>query len=308
MNEPIYHHFLPQFYLRRWTGHDGRLCRYSKPYGDLIVPKRVYPKSTGGRNQLYTLSNAPAGRTQRIESGFMQPVDTLASDALRMLEHGDPRLLRDPKYRSAWSRFIMSLMRRRPEDISRLQQAVGEEWARRMPELARKYEEMRSQTDPPTFQEYLDERNIDDMRDWALQTGCRLIDHRRIGDILNNMRWFIKSIRSGDDQYLTSERPVLMIDELNSSEAFVMLPIGPTRLFVAVHSVEMQQRIEAVEPEQHIRSVNGMAVARAMECVYGQDDSLRDFVQEHFGTRRRPSLMDRLIEYRQRLNASADSE
>lgn len=307
MNEPIYHHFLPQFYLRRWTGSDGRLCRFSKPYGDLIVAKRVSPKGTGGRNLLYTLTSAPDGQAQQIEKGFMHPVDTLASDALSMLESGDHRLLRDAKYRSAWSRFIMSLMLRMPEDISGLQQAIGEEWARRMPELSRKYEELRSPSDPPTFQHYLEQR-ADDMRDWALQTNRSLIDHRRIGEILNNMRWFIRSIEGGGRKYLTSDRPVFMIDELNSPEAFIMLPISPTSLFVAVNNIETQRRVEAMEPERHIESVNQTAAGRAMECVYGQDDSLRDFVQEHFGTRRRPSVMDRMIAYRKRLNASVDSE
>src|SRR5258708_33202485 len=130
MSDLIYHLFLPQFYQRRWVGPDGRLCRFSKPYGDLIVAKRVSPKGTGGQDRLYSLTGAPADQAQRIETGFMHPVDTLASDALNMLENGDPRLKHEAKYRSAWSRFVMSLMMRTPEDIARLQRAVREAWAR----------------------------------------------------------------------------------------------------------------------------------------------------------------------------------
>ncbi len=308
MNEPVYHHFLPQFYLRRWVGPDGRLCRFSKPYGDLTVAKRVSPKGTGGQGRLYSLTGAPADQTQRIEKGLMHSVDTLASDALSMLENGDPRLQHDAKYRSAWSRFVMSLMMRTPEDIAGLQQAIREEWARHMPGLVRKYEERRTPSDPPTFQEYLDRLNLADMRDWALQIGSALMDHQWIGNVLNNMRWFVRSIEGGDSQYLTSDRPVLMVDELASPEAFIMLPIGPARLFVAVHNVETQQRVEAVEPAQHIQGINIMAAGRAMEYVYGRDDSLRDFVQEHFGTRRRASLIDRLIAYRQGVNAAGGSQ
>ena len=304
MNDPIYHHFLPQFYQRRWVGPDGRLCRFSKPYGDLISAKRVSPKRTGGQDLLYSLTGAPTDQAQRIETDIMCSVDTLASDALSMLENGDPQLQHDAKYRSAWPRFVMSLMMRTPEDIAGLQHALREEWARHMPELVRKYAEQRALSDPPTFQGYLDRLKFADMRDWALEIGPKLMDHRWIDNILNNMRWFVRSIEGGEGQYLTSDRPVLMVDELKSPEAFIMLPVGPTRLFVVVHNVETQRRVEAVEPAQHIQGINMMAAGRAMKCVYGRDDSLRDFIQEHFGTRRRSSLIDRLIAHRQRVNAA----
>jgi hypothetical protein len=29
VSEPIRHHYIPVFYLKKWTGPDGRLCEYS---------------------------------------------------------------------------------------------------------------------------------------------------------------------------------------------------------------------------------------------------------------------------------------
>ena len=39
------HHYIPVFYLRQWTGADGRLCEFSKPY-DRVKPRRVNPDGT----------------------------------------------------------------------------------------------------------------------------------------------------------------------------------------------------------------------------------------------------------------------
>jgi hypothetical protein len=46
------HHYIPQFYLNRWAGTDGRLCEYSRPY-DIVKPKFVHPSGTGYERGLY---------------------------------------------------------------------------------------------------------------------------------------------------------------------------------------------------------------------------------------------------------------
>jgi len=80
---------------------------------------------TGGEDGLYELKGLPPEEAQRIETAFMKPLDTLANDALVMLESDDPRIRLDPKYRSAWSRFLMSLMMRMPTDISVLREGLA---------------------------------------------------------------------------------------------------------------------------------------------------------------------------------------
>jgi len=55
MNEPISYHYLPVFYLRQWTGGDGRLFRYYRGNGR-VISSPISPKRTGSEDRLYTLA------------------------------------------------------------------------------------------------------------------------------------------------------------------------------------------------------------------------------------------------------------
>ena len=75
MNEPLKHHFTPAFYLRQWAGDDGQLCEFSKPYGNVVKPKRTHPESTGYVERLYSVEGLPDAVAHVVESRFMQPLD-----------------------------------------------------------------------------------------------------------------------------------------------------------------------------------------------------------------------------------------
>lgn len=59
LNAPNKHHYLPVFYLNRWTGEDGRLFRYYRPYQD-VVASPITPSNTGFEDGLYTLDGLPS--------------------------------------------------------------------------------------------------------------------------------------------------------------------------------------------------------------------------------------------------------
>ena len=67
MSAPIRHHYLPVFYLARWAGDDGKVCRFHRPYRDVVV-SRLTPEHTGFEDRLCSLEGAPAGQEQRIET------------------------------------------------------------------------------------------------------------------------------------------------------------------------------------------------------------------------------------------------
>ena len=52
-NEGDKHHYLPVFYLKSWTGADGRLCEFSRPY--TLKPGQVMPAKGAGE----TAQDAP---------------------------------------------------------------------------------------------------------------------------------------------------------------------------------------------------------------------------------------------------------
>ena len=64
MNEPIHHHYLSVFYLSRWVGSDGRICRFSRPYGDAVKAGRVAPKAARAAER--SLPKARRKRSRQI--------------------------------------------------------------------------------------------------------------------------------------------------------------------------------------------------------------------------------------------------
>lgn len=294
MSVPIKHHYSPVFYLTRWTGEDGRLCQYSRPH-ERVVANRRYPSQTGFRERLYEMPDQPPEIAQQVESRFMQPLDTLAAETLGALEAGDPVMTRDPRLRSAWSRFILSMMLRGPEAMAALKRGVETQWQKSSPALETRYASMRRPDDPPTLPEYLERlgKNLDS---WAMSLAPRLIDHHMIGEVLNNMRWIIRRITSEAGELLTSDRPVLSSWTLTEQNAFLFLPIGPRAMFVAVNDIETQRIVEARDPAEQVRSWNQFAVGRAIRYVYGRNDAHLGFVSEHFGQHRRPTLLEQLAD------------
>jgi len=301
MSIPLKHHHLPIFYLKRWLSEDGQLSQFSRPRKEVIA-RRKYPSQTAYLERLYEMPGLPAEKAQQIEQGFMQLLDSQAAEALSALENDDPHMQTDSRLRSAWSRFIMSLLLRAPDDIAALKAGVLEEWLRAIPNLEAEYAAKKAPEDPPTFAEYFASRNPYEIARWAMSLAPKLMDHHGIGALLNNMRWFIVRISSEAGEFLTSDRPVAMSWTLTEEHAFLFLPIGPKAVFVAVNDIETQQIIEARDPAERVDAVNQFVAGRAVKYVYSRSDAALDFVRLHMGTRQRKSLIEQIAERRRNAN------
>ena len=101
------HHYIPVFYLKRWcSGDDKKICEYSRPH-KAIYDRRIHPVQTGFQDRLYEKKGVPKIIAQQVEDDFMKSVDTLASEALQLIETGDAKIDTDAKHRSAWSLFLI---------------------------------------------------------------------------------------------------------------------------------------------------------------------------------------------------------
>lgn len=115
-NPPLKHHYIPAFYLKRWTSLNRKLVEYSRPEYKLIS-KYTTPENTGFERRLYEMRGFSSELAQQVEEKFFKPVDTKASEALALLEQLGHTAEWTDETRSAWSRFIVSLLLRCPEDI-----------------------------------------------------------------------------------------------------------------------------------------------------------------------------------------------
>lgn len=299
-NEPIYHHFIPQFYLRRWSNPERKVCRFSRPY-DKIIPKMTPISGTGGQDRLYELKTVSPEYAQWFEKGPMKAIDTAANHVLDLLEAGKVESLTVDQ-RKMWAGFLMSMLMRGPRDIEAIKAAYADEWQRLIPEIVADFEGSENEITRSLA------KNIPEMLakdspllgDWGLEMAVSLMDHSGIGTIIINMQWMVREFPEDAPELLTSDRPVMQSGELIANDDYLMLPIGPRKLFIAVGDIETVLRVRAYDAALQAEAVNKFIVGRAQECVYGTNDVQLEFVRKHFGTRPKKSLFERLSEFRKR--------
>jgi len=272
-------HFVPCFYSSLWTGGDGKLCEFTRPY-DRVKPLRKHPAATGYSPNLYTEAALPPALRTYLEDGFLKRVDQRAFDTLQLILANRIADL-TPDLRSAWARFIMSMIQRSPGKIAKLRKLWRGDDLKYDHSVERRYRELRKETDPPTFREYLAQAPLETSGRGQVQLFQNVMDLPRVGTQIVNMIWGVLTIPDVPFKLLTSDRPIIMTNGIGRAEAHVAVPIGPRKLFLAANKQETIDWIIALSPSDVIMQVNTMVVMQAEKFVYGESDFAINFVEKH---------------------------
>ena len=183
------------------------------------------------------------------------------------------------KLRSGWSRFILSLVHRTPERLALLKEKCRVVLAERLAEIEPVYHEFRSSSDPPTFAQLRARMQHDaEHKTWAVLLQD-VIDSVTVGTFINAMRWSVVTVRNAPHSILTSDRPVYMTNGINHPEGQTILPIGPTQMFVAVNTPQMEVALRTCDPHRLLGQMNDKVVRHACRYVYGIDDRQLRYVE-----------------------------
>lgn len=292
MNEPIDHHYLPVFYLSRWAGDDGAICRLKREYGGVVKAKRLVPDGTAFEPRLYELRGLPPERAQAMERDFMARLDSQAAEALVLLEAGFPDPEWQPGPRSAWSRFLLTQLLRAPEDIAQLKSSVHEEWSKAIPRLEAAYNAQRTADMPATVDEYLAQLDDGDTDHFALKIARTLMNHPKINQLVMDMHWQVLLVPPDGPALVTSDRPVWMTLTLTEPDAFISVPIGPRRLFHAATATATLAALKGKAIGDLVAARNLLTIQHAVKFVFGVDDTELLVAKEHLATRRHSSLLE----------------
>lgn len=291
MQVPLKHHFLPVFYLKQWVNDsNGLLTEYSKPYGNLVKARRKHPEATGYITRLYAAEGLPDNLANEMERDFFSPVDSQAADALWvMLSRGEV----SQSQRTAWAKFVVSLMCRMPEDV-RLSKEMIVELARSISPLLRPfYDASRNHEENDRFEE-LSASFEAASPNRALRHLKRVISHEKLLSGIEAMSWEILTLE-GNRHLLTSDRPVTYTSVLGHVDSHVVLPVGPRSLFVAASDVSFVRKLRQMKTNEVVALANRAAVEQAHRYVFGSDDEQLRFVQNRMGQSRSPQLVERMI-------------
>ncbi|WP_082584841.1 DUF4238 domain-containing protein [Caulobacter sp. Root655] len=282
MSEPRKHHYLPEFYLKRWaTNGEGKVCVYRRPHG-IVDVRWLHPAGVGFQKDLYTIpSRADPVARQEMETGFMTPIDTQAANALAYIAaHGarPPNL----KLQQGWSRFVLSLLYRHPRQIEFIRTKVRENDETTWSDLERNYDAIRGPDDPSTYREYRETTGKAICDETEAQLIRSMIDSAWIGDHLTRMHWNFITLEQPKHGLLTSDDPVMTSNGVGNRDGFVIVPVGPRTLFLAVNDLEVRDAF-AKAPHKLERAFNDATVNQAEAIVVGANEHHRAFVDRRLG-------------------------
>lgn len=279
MSEPIKHHYLPVFYLKQWTGSDGRVVRYYRPHKQ-VRASPISPANTGYEPLLYALTVESPERRQVIEKEFMGPqVDGPAAAVLQTLVTVRPPELTNSA-KCDWVRFLISLLVRNPQKLADLQEKGRRQVEDSLFLEPHEYASLKGPSDPPTFLEWVETKSPYVLENVARVMLPRLIDNANIGQELINYKWFTLDFPESRFSLLTSDRPLVLTTGLKKERCVVALPLGPRLAFFAVRDKSLlNDLLENKGNEGIARALNESVVSQAYKHVYGTDDSQLRFVE-----------------------------
>jgi len=293
-NPPLKHHYIPAFYLRRWAV-DGMVMQFMKVHGGEIKPLPRAPEATGFENRLYEMKGHDPAVAQMFEELYFKPLDTKAAEALEMLYRHGHLAPWTSESRTDWTRFMLSLLLRCPEDIKRFREWWSEDFGRTDPETEATYLAQRQPGAPETFSEFLvgqPERVREATMFKMLNT---LLEGESVGTHINQMHWRVLRTPDSAPLLLTSDRPVIRTNGLDSAGSHIALPIGPRFLFLASHDTEFLQGILKANQTALVKECNRQVVGAAVRLVFATDERQKPFIKKWFGKQPQPRLMDQIV-------------
>ena len=225
------------------------------------------------------MEGVPHEQANAIERVFMGMVDSGAKAALDKIASGDGSPWTS-HMRSAWTRFILSLIFRNPEAVAIIKAQLFAIWEAAFASLRSNYQGWRRPTDPATLDEYMALIDPADRYKAPFVFLQEMIDNDRFGNTVFNMTWHRISLHESALPLLISDRPLERHLGWDSPEAYIALPIAPKMLFVAAHDGRWAERIRSANQTQTVAHLNRATIRRARKFVWGIDDNYLNRVQE----------------------------
>lgn len=255
---------------------------YRRPRADVVF-KWKSTKATGYQTHLYSLPGETDARSrEQVELRIMSGIDDDAAPVFRrLLAEGSNAL--SASERSAWTTFLMSLIFRTPTRLAWFDSQIrGADYAFD-DEDRRTYQALRSPhhpTDPTAFFETAD---ADDLSVARISLMLKLIGSKQIGTGVFEMHWHVHDLEGIQNGLLTCDEPIVMSNGLNLQSSFLLLPLGPRKLFIAGSTARAVWSFSSQKPRDLERAINDSVITQAEELVVGHHTGHRSFIERRLG-------------------------
>lgn len=250
-------------------------------------------KSVGYWNGLYSFDIGNS-RTINLEDIFFSKIDNFAAVVFQKLSSPkDFHLSRQEPYHLAI--FIMSLLHRSPDGIKDLAALSKKMLAEIRLDLRERYAEIRGSNDPLTVEEFEKQQgNEADVAILARQLPS-IIMNENIIRYLSNMNWIRIERSHFEKRLLLSDDPIIRTNGLKQSDGHIAFPVNPDYLVVGTHTFEFKQHLIDQDEKFVFTEANKNVVQSARHFVVSYDRSQTRFINNRFGSLRRPTLGEQIL-------------
>jgi len=279
-NPPRRHHYIPEFYQRKWAGEDRRVERYER-INEAVVRRRVFPSAAGFQEDLYRhpRTEMDERNAQALEWAIFQRIDDAGAKALDalLLSH---EALRDNVVRRDWALFLRSMLVRTPFQMEGALASLEQIW--RDVDVSDKYAAMYKPGMPRTATEFLELLNPKEAKEAAFQLFAGAMADDRTTRHIVNLPWRIFDCSAADHHLLLSDHPVVLVP-LQTHDGHIAMPLSPKKFLVAAANDRTRVIADSLRPKLAVRTMNKLTVQRARHCVIARNQFQDAFIRKHFG-------------------------
>ena len=223
-----------------------------------LPSSRSAPKYTGFEDNLYALTKpVVAGVVQQaLETDVLQRIDSEAARVLRKINTTGFADL-TPEDLRVWVCFIMLLLWRTPDTVSRLHTEAPDHLKISLDERPGEYDSIAENFDPPTLAEWTEEHipgfienfGIINLPNWACNSS--------IGTKILSMKWWLWNFSGQQNHLLLADRPCIFTAGIDDPNLVIALPISPWKAFMATKTDRVANIMSQQRPKDLLMRMNG---------------------------------------------------
>ena len=284
------HHYLPQFYLKRWCNSSQKVVYYGLKNA-IVTEDEVSPEYTGYEEDLYAKAGVSEDKKHDIERNCFQEIDDNAATAIdRALTIGIDQLDKTQRYNL--SRFIISLLVRHAavvENTKRQSDTVLEDLFNKSTEI-----------EQAIYREQVEalRKNFAIETIAAMSSGTnsplnkyRISNFDETNEALLKMTWWLEDFSKQNYTLLTSDHPISISplnkpsiashlrikDDLIDPDRLLSIPLSPTICFYA----HINGKVKFSNKKVILRTRNLITLTTAKKFIYAVNGDQKGFVEKN---------------------------
>lgn len=292
MSIPKNHHYVPASYLNNW-GDENDAKKYKEVHcwgwreDRLIYSPKKSTKSICSEEYLYSRDANSPEEEQTIESKFFSELDDQMAKVLPVLISAGVSAL-DNFQRSVITEFILGTRLRHPILVNQLK-TIGEEvLSESLPLLKESYLKEKQDGWPETVDELLKQKDPFFFQNFSIDLLPNVItgkNNDKYHQIIHNMEWATVDVSKSNWSLLTSDKPAMFTDNLESDKCIICVPLTPSKCFIANYSgkvIEAHLKIAEKEPKTLVKMINTSIIRQAPKWVISNSIVADNFIRKHY--------------------------